>query len=46
MKDRQSVSFTAPQLAFLKRYAAKLGVSLSDAVRRIIDEFRDGKEKK
>ena len=38
--ERQSVTLTSPQMAFLKKEAKKLGVSVSDLIRRIIDQFR------
>jgi hypothetical protein len=40
---RQSVVLTEPQLKFLKAEAAKLGISMSDLIRRIIDQYREGK---
>src|SRR5690349_1367025 len=42
MKKRM-ISFTDPQEAFLKREAKKLGISVSDLVRRIVDQYREGK---
>jgi hypothetical protein len=38
-----SVTFTAVQLAWLKREAKRLGVTIGDLLRRIVDEFRDTK---
>jgi hypothetical protein len=38
--QRLTVTFTAPQLAWLKVEAKRLGVTVSDLVRRIIDEHR------
>jgi predicted DNA-binding ribbon-helix-helix protein len=37
---RQSITLTKPQMAFLKKEAAKLGISVSDLIRRIVDEHR------
>jgi hypothetical protein len=34
------ISLTAPQNAFLKAEAARLGISVSDLIRRIIDQHR------
>jgi hypothetical protein len=40
---RQSITFTIPQLNFLKKEAKRLGISVSDLIRRIIDQYREGK---
>ena len=40
---RQTIRFTAPQFAYLRAEAAKLGISLADLVRRIIDQHRQNK---
>lgn len=40
MNHKQMVTFTTPQIAYLKEEAEKLGISVSDLVRRIIDEHR------
>jgi ribbon-helix-helix CopG family protein len=40
---RRSVTLTAPQLGFLKQEAERLGISISDLVRRIIDAYREGR---
>lgn len=37
---RQSVTLTKPQMTFLKKEADKLGISISDLIRRIVDEYR------
>lgn len=42
-KDRMSISFTEPQLAFLRKEAARLGITIADLVRRIVDAYREGK---
>jgi Ribbon-helix-helix protein, copG family len=41
---RQSVTLTKPQLEFLKREAERLGISVSDMIRRIIDAYREGRD--
>lgn len=38
-----SVTFWEPQAAFLKAEAERLGISVSDLIRRIIDQHREGK---
>jgi Ribbon-helix-helix protein, copG family len=38
---RQSVTLTTPQLEFLKREAERLGITVSDLIRRIIDRYRE-----
>jgi hypothetical protein len=37
---KQMVSFTDPQLEFLKQEANCLGISVAELVRRIIDDYR------
>jgi hypothetical protein len=37
---KQTITLTLPQVAYLKTEAEKLGISLADLVRRIIDEHR------
>jgi hypothetical protein len=40
-KDRrQSVSFSDPAAIYLKREARRLGITVSEMVRRIVDEHR------
>lgn len=41
---KQMVSLTEPQIAFLKKEAKRLGISVSDLIRRIVDEWREGRE--
>jgi hypothetical protein len=36
-----SISFTEPQMAFLKREAERLGITVADLVRRIVDQHRE-----
>lgn len=36
------ISFTDPQAAFLTTEATRLGISVADLVRRIIDAHREG----
>jgi len=38
---KQMISFTEPQMAFLKAEAKRLGIPVADLVRRIIDEHRE-----
>lgn len=40
---RQSVTFSRPQYEYLRREAERLGISVSDLIRRIIDTHREGK---
>ena len=42
--SRQMIQFTAPQLVFLKEEAKRLGLSVAELVRRIVDEHRSKKE--
>jgi hypothetical protein len=41
MMQKRMISFTAPQIAFLNAEAARLGISVADLVRRIIDQHRE-----
>ncbi len=38
---KQMISLTKPQVTFLHQEAARLGISLSDLIRRIVDQYRD-----
>lgn len=38
---RQSVTLTEPQFAFLKAEAVRLGITVSDLIRRIVDQHRE-----
>jgi hypothetical protein len=38
--ERMSVSFSKPQLAYLRAEAKRLGISAGDLIRRIIDQHR------
>lgn len=38
---QRSIVFTAPQMKWLKERAKKLDISISDVVRRLIDEKRE-----
>ena len=42
-KPRTSVVLTEPQVAFLKAEAARLGITLGELVRRIVDQYREAK---
>lgn len=39
-KIRRSMDFTEPQMKFLKAEAKRLGISVPDVVRRLIDSAR------
>jgi hypothetical protein len=41
--DRMSVSFSKPQLAYLRAEAKQLGISVGDLIRRMIDQHRTTK---
>ncbi len=43
MGIKLSITFTKPQLDYLKEEAAKLGISVADMVRRTIDQYRGTK---
>lgn len=38
---RQSVTLTEPQWAYLRKEAKRLGISVSDLIRRIVDGYRE-----
>lgn len=42
---RRSVGLTKPQREFLEKEAARLGITVVDLIRRIIDQYREGKGK-
>jgi hypothetical protein len=42
---KQTVSFTRPQIEYLRKEAERLGISVADTIRRIIDQHREEKEK-
>ena len=37
---KQMVSFTEPQLEYLRAEAASFGISVAELVRRIVDDYR------
>ncbi|MDE2020725.1 MAG: hypothetical protein KGJ13_10350 [Patescibacteria group bacterium] len=39
---RRSVALTKPQLDWLKKEANRLGITIADVIRRIIDRAREG----
>lgn len=41
---KQSITFTDPQISWLEKEARKLGISVSDAVRRVIDQVRQSRK--
>lgn len=40
-KHKQSISFTKPQIEYLRAAAERLGITVGDMVRRIIDQHRE-----
>jgi hypothetical protein len=40
---RQSITLTGPQADFLKAEAERLGITVSDMIRRIVDQYREGR---
>ena len=42
--DRMSISLSQPQLAYLRAEAKRLGISVGDLIRRIIDQHRTAAE--
>ena len=40
---KQMISFTAPQIAWLRRAAARQGLSVAELVRRAVDRYRERK---
>lgn len=38
---KQTITFTAPQAAWLKAEADRLGISVAEMVRRVIDKQRE-----
>jgi hypothetical protein len=44
MGTRRSVLLTDPQTAFLNAEAARLGITVADLIRRIIDQHREAPE--
>jgi hypothetical protein len=41
MSTRQTVVFTEPQHSWLRKRAKELGISVSELIRRMVDEKRD-----
>lgn len=41
---KQMVSLTGPQITFLKTEAVRLGISVSDLIRRIVDRYREARD--
>ena len=41
--DRISLSLPDPQLSWLRREAKRLGVTIGELIRRILDQARDSK---
>ena len=38
---KQTITFTRPQAEYLKAEAERLGISVADLVRRIVDQHRE-----
>lgn len=38
---KQTISFTKPQIEFLRKEGEQLGISVADVVRRIVDRHRE-----
>jgi hypothetical protein len=45
MSERQSVTFSDQQIADLRAEAKRIGITVSDLVRRIVDRYREAKAK-
>jgi len=41
---RITITMTKPQLTFLEKEAKRLGLSVPELVRRIVDQHREGKQ--
>lgn len=41
--NKYVISFTEPQLEWLKQEAKRLGISVAELVRRLVDQAREGK---
>ena len=44
MSVRYTVTVKDPQAEFLKREAEKYGITVSDLIRRIVDQYRETRE--
>ena len=42
--QKRLISLTDPQTDFLKKEAARLGITLADVIRRIIDVHREARD--
>jgi hypothetical protein len=42
--ERISLSLPPPQMSWLRREAKRIGITIGELLRRIIDQARDGKE--
>lgn len=43
---RMNISFSFQQTAFLEQEQRRLGISVAELVRRIIDEYRENRQKR
>jgi hypothetical protein len=41
--QRQMIAFTEPQIQYLRGEAQRLGITVADLVRRIVDQYRESK---
>jgi hypothetical protein len=39
---RQTITFTGPQFEWLREEAQRLGITVADLIRRLIDQTREG----
>jgi hypothetical protein len=42
--NKRMISLTDPQVQFLQREAERIGISVADLIRRIIDQHRETKQ--
>jgi hypothetical protein len=42
---QKTVSFSEPQYAFLNEEANRLGITIADVLRRILDAYRESRQK-
>jgi hypothetical protein len=46
VSHQQGVRLTDPQTEFLRAEAKRIGISVSDLIRRIIDQYREPRQQK
>ena len=42
--QKRMISLTDPQVTFLSEEAKRLGISVADLIRRIVDQYRETRE--